>query len=462
MPMERHSRPGLLFRWLICAASWIIAPRARAAWRAAWDSALENAWILCERGELQPEALRICCKAAFHDAIATRTGEGGLRRLVRSPRFVFAAALTILLGIGIFSRGFQGTRGLFHALPVVNAEQLVSIGYSGTVMQPSGVPPRLLNAWTRNPAPLTGIAGYWHKPYAPLARVTPNFFDLLGTQPELGRLFRPGDQDAAVLTNSYWRTQFHSDPHILGSRVLANGHSYTVVGVLPDSFWALSERITVWTPLVLEPQPPPDVPFLIGAVGRLQPGVSRDQLRAGLFRSAKAVQPTLPRAPEIRGFAAVPGRRVIGYLLGLGFSAVIAIVVLAMQQPFPLRYGWRYWRFFATKLVLVLAIPLTLWIETAWTDAPSTLLFLAACSFALWWSFRDQRQRCPECFEFLAMPVTIGSWSSVLEPVSTEFLCESGHGSLCVPETEQGLRDRWTSLDASWRELFDKVTPEGH
>jgi hypothetical protein len=89
------------------------------------------------------------------------------------------------------------------------------------------------------------------------------------------------------------------------------------------------------------------------------------------------------------------------------------------------------------------------------------LLFLAACCFAVWWSFADQRQRCPECLERLALPVTIGSWSSVLEPVTTEFLCESGHGSLCVPETEQSERGRWTALDASWRELFDKVTPQG-
>jgi hypothetical protein len=54
------------------------------------------------------------------------------------------------------------------------------------------------------------------------------------------------------------------------------------------------------------------------------------------------------------------------------------------------------------------------------------------------------------------MPVTMGSWSSVLEPVTTEFMCESGHGSLCVPETESGEPDRWTSLDPSWRELFNR------
>jgi hypothetical protein len=57
------------------------------------------------------------------------------------------------------------------------------------------------------------------------------------------------------------------------------------------------------------------------------------------------------------------------------------------------------------------------------------------------------------------MPVTIGSWSSpLLDPVSTELLCEQGHGSLCVPETQSSASepDRWTALDDSWRELFTK------
>jgi hypothetical protein len=52
------------------------------------------------------------------------------------------------------------------------------------------------------------------------------------------------------------------------------------------------------------------------------------------------------------------------------------------------------------------------------------------------------------------MPVTIGSWASVFDPAITEFMCEEGHGSLSVAETYADEPDRWTSLDASWQELF--------
>ena len=52
------------------------------------------------------------------------------------------------------------------------------------------------------------------------------------------------------------------------------------------------------------------------------------------------------------------------------------------------------------------------------------------------------------------MPVTMGSWGSVLDPAMTESLCDSGHGALCQPESAEGLPDKWTKLDPSWRELF--------
>jgi hypothetical protein len=54
----------------------------------------------------------------------------------------------------------------------------------------------------------------------------------------------------------------------------------------------------------------------------------------------------------------------------------------------------------------------------------------------------------------LAMPVSMGSWASVLEPATTESLCEKGHGSLSMQEVESGAPDRWIAMDASWRELF--------
>jgi hypothetical protein len=129
--------------------------------------------------------------------------------------------------------------------------------------------------------------------------------------------------------------------------------------------------------------------------------------------------------------------------------------------------GWKYWAFLAAKLLLIsLLVPLV-WIEfggflranlapgglrVALTTA-STLMFFGAFGCSVIWAFADQRQRCPDCLGYLALPVTVGSWASVFNPVTTELICDEGHGSMCMAESEYSGDDRWIKLDASWREL---------
>ena len=47
----------------------------------------------------------------------------------------------------------------------------------------------------------------------------------------------------------------------------------------------------------------------------------------------------------------------------------------------------------------------------------------------------------------------MGSWGSMFDPATTEFLCDEGHGALSLAESEIGEGDRWVALDASWREF---------
>jgi len=456
-------QPPVIFRYLIRAISWLVPVRLRSAWLQKWDSMLENAWILLERGELDSngrEWLASCCWQSLRDALRTRLP------LFRSPGFLLTAALSTLAVIGIATQGFRGTRSLFDPLPIRDPGSLVALRYTGSVGQPSGVPPRLLPLWAAKASLVAEIAGFWRRPNSPHGRVTPNFFDLLGARPARGRLLQPNDRDTAVLSDWAWRNTYHTDPQMIGRRITVDGGEYTVVGVLADPFWAISPQIGVWTPFQLEPQPDPGLPFLIGAIVRLKPGASWQALRSDLFRTAKDGHMPLPRPPET-WWAPLPSSQLPGYLLGIAFAVAVGAFLVARQQAIGLHHNWRYWRFLASKTFLLVLIPSLFWIESGrFTPIPARpavmLLFLAACSCALWWSFADQRQRCPVCFERLALPVTLGSWSSVLEPATTEFLCESGHGSLCVPETEQGERDRWTTLDASWRDFFDKVTPQDH
>jgi len=211
------------------------------------------------------------------------------------------------------------------------------------------------------------------------------------------------------------------------------------------------------------------------------------------------------RGPGFIAFAAITGLILLA-ILSDGFSATRAVIYTAIEWQLDPRYirydprgdlvvahvvpiamalgvgaalvligrlslgncGWRYWLFLSLKLVSVMVLVPLLWLEggavlwrgisqetlRAWiAGVGSTLLFLGGFGVSVIWAFSDQRCRCPVCLRRLARPVTFGSWASIFEPVTTEFVCEEGHGSLSMAESEIGARDRWVALDASWRGL---------
>jgi hypothetical protein len=206
-------------------------------------------------------------------------------------------------------------------------------------------------------------------------------------------------------------------------------------------------------------------------------------LRGPSFVLACIMAATLLLGILSRGFAVTRSLIAIGlgsseeavvvHAVPLAFALAVGLMVAVIGRLRVHGCGWRYWAFLIAKtLLLIVSIPL-LWIEGgAWIRAHLrtealrvlaggigwTLLFLAGFGQSILWSLADQRRRCPVCLRRLAMPVAMGSWASMFEPASTEMLCDEGHGSLCLSETESGADDRWIALDASWRELFETVT----
>lgn len=162
------------------------------------------------------------------------------------------------------------------------------------------------------------------------------------------------------------------------------------------------------------------------------------------------------------------GDFVVAHIVPIAMAFTIGVVLVLIGRLSVGRYGWRYWLFLGFKVAAVMVLVPLLWIEgcaALWRHIPnellrdwiagigSTLAFLGGFGVAVMWVFSDQRRRCPVCLRILARPVTFGSWASVIEPVTTEFLCEEGHGALSLAESETGAGDRWVALDASWRGL---------
>lgn len=130
--------------------------------------------------------------------------------------------------------------------------------------------------------------------HADVARVSANFFDLLGVEPALGRAFLEGEDSigapwVAVLSHTFWVEHFGADPTVLGTRIVVGVPAMTIVGVLPEGFhFDVPDALgpygepSVWLPArhrVAGPGLPQDVQ---GILARSAPDVSRARASAEL------------------------------------------------------------------------------------------------------------------------------------------------------------------------------------
>ncbi|CAN5357174.1 ABC transporter permease [soil metagenome] len=120
-------------------------------------------------------------------------------------------------------------------------------------------------------------------------RFSANMLDVLGVQPALGRGFLPEDDQpgaAAVvlLSDPLWKRRYGADPNILGRSIVLDGQSHAVIGVMPPSF-THPRRAELWVPVALSPAMAANRSTgVLRPVGRLNPGVSREQAQAELAR----------------------------------------------------------------------------------------------------------------------------------------------------------------------------------
>ena len=236
----------------------------------------------------------------------------GLRLLRRTPILTGATILTLALGIGLDAGVFNLIDGmLFRARVEHDPDTFVQIGveYAGTkAPRAAGLPfvsvqdynafrsaarsLRGLAAWSPAGVSVDTASGATAHHVALL--VTCNFFQVYGPErPLAGRLFRPDECSAddpspvAVIGEDLWRTQYGSDPNIIGATLLLDRRPMTIVGVMPSGY-AGQLRGPIWVPFTLEPRVfgGPDLvrgplPWLV-MVGRLADGITRERAAAEL------------------------------------------------------------------------------------------------------------------------------------------------------------------------------------
>jgi predicted permease len=290
-----------------------------------------------------------------------------MRQLLRSPGFAGIAILTLALGIAVNTAVFSIANGVFFSsLHIPDENRIAQIGFEqkGNAWQPHLSLPeyRELQDQTRNVfsevigehISLDGLSAQGSKPDRALTSyVTGNYFQALGVEPLLGRLFRPaegitpGTDPVMVLSYTYWQQNFARDPNIIGRQVAVNGHSVTIIGVAPANYRGLVPvlQVQAYLPMAMI-VPVEDTPLAtlnkadnrnMRLYGRLRPRVSRQQANATLSVVARRLggeHPESEKNAALRTFPLYAGR--LGDLdtqatdLASGFFLGLAALVLLL------------------------------------------------------------------------------------------------------------------------------------
>ena len=243
-----------------------------------------------------------------------------VRRLKKTPGFTVIAVLSLALGIGANTAIFSFVNKMFlRPLPVAQPEQLVAlnaVSASGDKNYPTFSVPNYRDLRDRNDV-LSGLITYRltalslsnngvnTRLWGYLA--TGNYFEVLGVQPALGRLFTkdddkaPGAHPVTILSYDCWRQRFAGDPQVIGKEVLVNAHKYSVIGVAPPGFQGteLGFQIAMWFPSMMIQQIEgrdylnnrDTSNFFVQ--GRLKPGITMAQAEAALNNIAAQLADSL-------------------------------------------------------------------------------------------------------------------------------------------------------------------------
>ncbi len=280
-----------------------------------------------------------------------------LRVLWKSPAFTVVATLTLMVGIGANVVVFGVVNAvLLRPLDVSEPHNLYQIRLKpwASFKALTTSYPAFEDYRQRNTT-FSGLAGFdgfssgrlrWGNTVKSVSgySITGNYFDLLGVQPQLGRLIQSADDHGPnsapymVLSDSLWRTAFNADPGVVGTTVRLGKDPFTVVGVAPARFHG-TERFDwpdYWIPVVNHF----DAKYLqdrtgrpLTVLGRLKPAVTPEQAAEDLSAIAAQLAKEYPKTDTgvplrlVRpGLYADTGDVIRGFLYSVTGLALLVLV----------------------------------------------------------------------------------------------------------------------------------------
>jgi len=231
----------------------------------------------------------------------------------RRPGFTLAAALTLALGIGANTAIFSLVDAvLIRRLPVNRPDELVLLEQVMVRGDTQNVSRPLFERLREERSVFSGVvaaqdglaaveigslASADRAETASVQAVSGEYFQVLGSSALIGRAFTPDDDrtpgahPVAVLSHNFWTRRMDGDPGVIGRTMTLARQPFTIVGVARPGFFgeATGRAPEIWVPMMMHPTLSAG-PSLLGdarvgwlqVIGRLQPGVARQQAEAAL------------------------------------------------------------------------------------------------------------------------------------------------------------------------------------
>ena len=293
------------------------------------------------------------------------------RQLFKAPAFTIAATTVLALGIGVNTAVFTLVNTLFFAPPAyAKPHEMVQL-FSQDKKDPKKFRgfsyPTYLDVREQNTVfsdvmgfnlAFIGLGQKGDTRRAFSAVVTSNYFSVLGVPLAQGRAFLPEEETpghsapVAIVSYRYWQ-KHDLDPGVLGSQLLINGRSFTIVGIAPKGFVGTMQILSpeVWLPMSVYDQVANDFESDnkttiddrkgtdVRIMGRLKPGITAAGAKPALEGLAANLEKAYPVEQKDQTFLTAPvsrnslsnnptaegGIKVIAPLL-LGMAVVVLLV----------------------------------------------------------------------------------------------------------------------------------------
>jgi len=281
----------------------------------------------------------------------------GARMLLKNPGITIIVIIALALGIGANTAIFSVVNAvLLRPLPYPESDRLIFLNERSPVLDEMSISYPNFTDWRAQNQTFEKMGVYNRASYnltgtgeaerIVTGQVSADLFAVLRVNAAQGRVFtneedKPGGTPVVVLSYPLWQRRFGGQTSILNQAITLNGKSYTVIGIMPQSF-AYPSRAEMWVPVgQLSDQPSwrerGNHPGLYG-VARLKPGATFEQADADMNNIAANLEKQYPdsnaanrvRLRPLLEIFVVDVRRALWVIFGaVGFVLLIACANIA-------------------------------------------------------------------------------------------------------------------------------------